>query len=480
MASSLQLIPSEEQATRNSVTRSQSALSNGYEEQFAEISQVHRAQLDFVEDTPFQVFIGAIIGANFLAIAGEVDHPGWIGWNVFNKMFLVIFTLEIILRIAHRGHMFYFFGPEKWWAYLDTTTVVMGMTDMFLQNFMLSSGTSFKMLKALRLFRLVRMVRLIRLFPPIQRFVSALAGMFGSMSWIFMVLLIVMIACAIILTTLIGHGIEAGVADFSITDNPDSFDYAGASAFSQANFKDVPTSLFTLFLVITQDNWRRVADPLLVLNPFWEIFFIVFIIFASWTIISVLTAVASDSMVSATSDRKEEELKAQMARAAAFITFLRDSFYAADSDGNGYLDKEEFETMMSKELVLSEMQRLGFKMSKQELLKVWDTLDFEGCGELTIDDFVSGLSYLQEELCTRHVVGLSYALQRVSHRIQRKMDSILEELECLRKSQSTVLQSLANQEALIEEQDLYLQLWKEWIANHDPKALRPQAIAAAG
>merc|ERR1711957_889605 len=118
-------------------------------------------------------------------------------------------------------------------------------------------------------------------------------------------------------------------------------------------------------------------------------FFVFYIAFAAWTMISVLTAIAADNMIAATSDRKEMELREQEIKQRAFISFLRNTFYEADTDGNGLLDREEFEALMAKEMVTKEMGRLGVNLTDSDLFKAWQMLDIDDSGELTIDEFVS-------------------------------------------------------------------------------------------
>merc|ERR1712151_24187 len=129
-------------------------------------------------------------------------------------------------------------------------------------------------------------------------------------------------------------------------------------------------------------------------NPWWRLFFVFFIAFASWTMLSVLTAVASTHMIEATSDRKESEIQEQELKHKLFIGFLQDAFVESDTDGNGYLDKEEFESLIAKPEVHRHMRELGVHLTPDELNKAWSMLDMDGSGELNIEEFVTGLSYL--------------------------------------------------------------------------------------
>merc|ERR1712137_885888 len=97
----------------------------------------------------------------------------------------------------------------------------------------------------------------------------------------------------------------------------------------------------------------------------------------------------------------------------SFISFLRDAFLDADADGNGVLDLEEFNGLVEKDFVYKRMKELGIQLSHDELLKAFELLDVDDSGELTIDEFVEGLGYMQEGLATKHIVNVDYSLKRV-------------------------------------------------------------------
>lgn len=240
-------------------------------------------------------------------------------------------------------------------------------------------------------------------------------------------------------------------------------------------FQDVPTSLFTLFQLTTTDNWDDIAYPLVEIDARWRLFFVFFIAFASWTMISVLTAVASDNMIAATTDRKDLELKEQEARHMQFINFLRDSFMEADSDGNGVLDKEEFSAMMGKDFVHKRMKELGIHLSQEELFKAWDMLDIDESGELTIDEFVTGLSYLQEGLATKHIVNVDYSLKRVTIRCEARLQKLQETLKEIEQQGQEILRALEEQEQTNQEQHLSLWLWQRWALKQEDFAARLRA-----
>jgi len=294
-------------------------------------------------------------------------------------------------------------------------------------------------------------------------FTNALINMFTTVVWIFSVQLLVILVCAIILTQTLNHGEPRDL-------DPDSHVPKGTQDLVHL-FKDVPSAMFSLFRVTTQDNWNEVAVPVVDVNPMMQLFFVFFIIFASWTMISVLTAVASDTMIEATTDRKDVERSEQQRKQRAFLEFLKKCFKQADIDGNDMLDKQEFETLIKRPEVRRQMLESGVKMHEEEMYKAWELLDVDGSGELTIDAFVTGLSCLQEALNVRHVVSIDYSVKRTAARLERCMKNLLVELESVQEQNDQIIQSLSRQEEADKQLQLMLWLWKQWAAKNAPSAV---------
>lgn len=414
-----------------------------------------------VDHDHFQFFIGLVIFSNIAVLWGETDAPELAIWAVFDNTFLVIFLVEIILRIMHNGTRGYFCGKDKWWSYLDSAIVALGIFDLWITPLCMGhiSGSKGSLLRFLRLMRLLRLLRVFRMFHKLQSFVSALWNMFGTFIWIFSVLFLFILCFAIMLTHLLGHAEALGDREHLQQHHADALEA------TIGYFKDVPTSLFTLFQLTTTDNWDMIAMPLVEINPWWRLFFVFFISFASWTMISVLTAVASTNMIEATSDRKETMMHEQELKHKQFLGFLHESFLEADADGNGLLDKDEFSEMMQKEFVHKQMKDLGIHLTHEELFKAWDMLDIDESGELTIEEFVTGLSYLQEGLSTKHIVNVDYSLKRVTVRCEDRMSKIHGTVKEIVRQNEDILAKLKLKEQQSEQQEqheLTLWLWQQW------------------
>mmetsp|Transcript_37518 Transcript_37518/g.86587 ORF Transcript_37518/g.86587 Transcript_37518/m.86587 type:complete len:463 (+) Transcript_37518:142-1530(+) len=427
----------------------------------------------FVDALLFQEFIGVVIFLNVIVLAGETDHPYLPIWFWCDNIFLIIFVTELILRFYCKGLHFVTGSPA--WTLLDITLVGLGILDEWILPFMDNHGgpddfgaKQSSLLRSLRMLRMLRLLRMFKMFPKLNTFLKAQAMMMKTFVWIFYVLFILILCCGITLTQLL----RSTAAKHLSHRSEESSEELHAWRKVHEHFQNVPTAFFALFQVTTTDNWDYIAGPLITLHPMWRIFFVLFIVFMAWTMISILTAVASDSMIAATVDRKEQELKEVERKQRQFMIFLRDAFYEADTDGNGVLDCEEFDQMMQKEFVQQQMKKLGVNLTQDELKGAWQLLDVDGSGELTIDLFVSGLAYLQERLSAIHVVNVDYNLKRTSARMHLRLAKVAEYLEELKRQNEQVDAWVKDSKAMKQQQVVLLWLWQRWAAKGDPEALK--------
>uniref|UniRef100_A0A7S1S9V7 EF-hand domain-containing protein n=1 Tax=Alexandrium catenella TaxID=2925 RepID=A0A7S1S9V7_ALECA len=400
-------------------------------------------------------------------MALESDYPEWPWWDLVNCLFLLAYVLEFAMRLLHRGpKQLLWSGKSRRWMAYDLFVIGLGVLDVAVSSlYVASSGVSaasfagmpaelsgqpraaedavegldlpavralakrrlfdapvstgqFGIVRFLMLSRLLRIVRVLRIINPLYDCVRLLMDMMSTFIWILSIIFIFCFVLAIMLTRLLGHGLAVKTQDEELRKKV------------QSMFADIPTSLFTLFQLTTAEDWSLVAGPVVETFGMWRYFFMAFITFMSWTMLSLLTAVASETMISFSSYKKEEEKIYQEIQRHNFTTFLCAEFLRADTDGNHVLDKEEFTTLMSRPSMMEEMKSHGIHLADQDLVRTWDTFDIDDSGELSIDELVTGFAYLQESLAMKHVANVGYSLKRFSVRMETEIAHM--EGDCMR------------------------------------------------
>jgi voltage-gated sodium channel len=137
-------------------------------------------------------------------------------------------------------------------------------------------------LSVLRSLRVLRVLRLINKVQSMRRVVKGLLGSLASLGSVIGLMLIVFYVSAVVSTNLFS-------AEF-----PDWFGNLGAS-------------FFTLFQVMTLESWSEgIARPVMAKFPYAWIFFISFIMIATFTVVNLFIAAIVDSFSSTSHEEKEE------------------------------------------------------------------------------------------------------------------------------------------------------------------------------
>lgn len=213
-----------------------------------------------VENKTFQKAIMALIVVNAFTLGMETSPTvmAVIGPQVlvFDRIVIVIFCIEIVLRLYAHGPRF-FRDP---WSVFDFIVVAITLTP---------SNDSLSVLRSLRVLRVLRLVSAV---PRLRRIVAALLHAVPGVGAIGALLLLVFYVFAVITTKLFGAAF------------PDWFGTIGGS-------------MFTLFQVMTLESWSMgIVRPVMEAYAWAWIVFVSFIFLSSFTVLNLFIAIIIDSM----------------------------------------------------------------------------------------------------------------------------------------------------------------------------------------
>jgi len=394
----------------------------------------------FVEKPLFEALVVSLIIANMGVFWLETDsYSVTTAWPVINASFLAFFCLEFLMRMLHRGPELLISSKVRYWYWYDTVVLLAGILDMAairnigdpqdaLHHVVGSRRVTrqeLQIARVLSLSRLLRVFRLTRMVPKFEEHFHLIRHLLWNSCWIWVTLLVFHFLGALVLTRVIGHGLM-------VKDGGDTDDESEARAL----FADLRTSVFTLFRLTTVDDWYEIAMPLTAVHPGWMLFFVCFIVVV-WVMLSLLTAVASETIINGSSSKKEAAQNTQEVMRGQFIHFMCQEFGKADADNNGMLSQDEFGELMNSPDVQKVLHRHGF--NAKDVVKMWNTFDVDDSGELSIEELVNGFALLQENLTTMHVTNVGYRLKRLNNTIGEAMGSLEEAITHLGLQQDEAL-----------------------------------------
>lgn len=209
----------------------------------------------FIEADKFQRFIIVLILINAVTLGLETSKDIMLSWGdvirLIDSTILVVFVIEILLRlIVYR--LAFFRDP---WSVFDF--IVVGIA-------LVPASGPFEVLRALRV---LRVLRLLTMVPSMRRVVAGMIASLPGLGSVGAILAIIFYVSAVISTNLFGEQF------------PEWFGSLGSSAY-------------TLFQIMTLESWSMgIVRPVMDVYPHAWVFFLPFILIATFTMLNLLMAV---------------------------------------------------------------------------------------------------------------------------------------------------------------------------------------------
>jgi len=312
------------------------------------------SDLGWTEEPTFQSFIGGVIAFNAILMGFETDLE-WCGWYWIEQVLLVIYVFELSVRIKRFGCYFISCSnPDCVWNWLDVVIVLSSVLDSWImpistllmrrafpQHYAeeekeaksgMGLGQVMMMMRMLRLMRILRLAKLVKSVRPLYILVVSVCAAVQGVVWVLVLTLATLYAMGIFATKLIGQGL--------MFQDLDNVEYT-----TRFPFRSVSNSMFTLFRLMSGSASEAESDAIDAVMedvPPMKFAFIFFMVTSSWTLLSILTAVVSETMISTTAVQ-EYELKLSNAESdrAAYTSQLRELFHDIDQSNDGYVSWEE-------------------------------------------------------------------------------------------------------------------------------------------
>ena len=230
---------------------------------------------DFVDNAIIQHAIVVLIILNAALLGLETSSEVMSAYGpelvVLDHVILGIFIIELVLLIIARGTDFF----KDPWSVFDFVVIAIAVVP------------ATESLSVLRALRVLRVLRLINKVESMRKVVGGLLSCLPSLASVVSLILIIFYVSAVIATNLFGQAF------------PELFGGMGNTAF-------------TLFQVMTLESWSDgIARPVMEKFPYAWIFFILFILIATFVIVNLFIAVIVDSLTSGSSSEDNQAARNQ-------------------------------------------------------------------------------------------------------------------------------------------------------------------------
>jgi voltage-gated sodium channel len=215
--------------------------------------------VQFVESPQIQRLIITLIVINAITLGLEtfpaVMARAGVWLHYADQALLAVFVVELLLKLVGHGSRFFRSG----WNLFDM--VVVGIA-------LLPSSGAFSVLRALRVLRVLRLMSAI---PKMRFVIESLARSLPGLGSIGFLLMLFFYVFSVMATKLFG------------------------AQFPQW-FGSLWATMFSLFQIMTLEGWAEIAREIMVQQPFAWVFFLVFILLATFTVLNLFIAVIVNAM----------------------------------------------------------------------------------------------------------------------------------------------------------------------------------------
>ncbi|MFC3994789.1 ion transporter [Nocardiopsis sediminis] len=169
--------------------------------------------------------------------------------------FVAFFVVELSLKLWARGWTF-FRDPWNWFDLMVVGVALIPSTNGF---------------SVLRLLRILRLLRLISVVPQMRGIVNALFRSLPGLGAVIGVLFVIMYTSAVL-----GEKLFEDI--------------------SPEYFGDLGTTLYTLFMLLTTENWPDISDSVTGEAPYAWLYFVVFIVISAFIVLNLIIGVIVTTM----------------------------------------------------------------------------------------------------------------------------------------------------------------------------------------
>ncbi|WP_369975118.1 ion transporter [Thermobifida halotolerans] len=206
---------------------------------------------------------GIILGLETYEARFELlDH----NWMLVEGCFLAFFATELALKILARGAAFF----RDAWNWFDLVVVGIALVPL--------TGS----FAVLRLVRVLRLLRLVSVIPSLRHIVNALFRSVPGLGTVIALLFAVMYTAAVMGEQLFGE-------------------------ISPGYFGNLGVSLYTLFMLLTTENWPDISDSVIDQAPYAWIFFVSYIVISAFIVLNLIIGVIVTTMEEEVNAHRWEE-----------------------------------------------------------------------------------------------------------------------------------------------------------------------------
>jgi len=362
-----------------------------------------------------------------------------IGWYLMQNFFLLLFLFEIAIRSKFLGRP-YLLSMSGWFDFFLFLIVA---TDVWIVTPIGSSKSgglrALAAFRSLRLLRILRMIRLVTVFRELRVILTGLVSAFRVLFWTALFLLVICYFFAIFMTELLGYG---EIDTTSVTP----VEAQAWESHREEYWATMPKTLFTLFQMITLEDWGELCRTASVHHPFVWAFFIAFFCLTAFSVLNLVIGVICEHTLKILKNEECESERRYEVERKTVHSSLQHIFALCDDDCDNYLDQSELEQALLREKVLAEFHKHDIYISDPahfyELIA--NMVGDETMEGISSEHFVSACERLMHPVRSVDILTLKHDLSRTESQVgvlEKKLATLSSVVRAVCSTNDVVVQS---------------------------------------
>jgi len=318
----------------------------------------------------------------------EASKSAFFGLEV---MFCIIFAVELLLRLWVHGLQY----CMEFLNACDVVVVLVTCVDILVLTPLerLSGDTIARLMRVVRVLRVLRVLKVLRLmqkFQELKVILRTLSSSVTSVVWSMLLVAFMVVSSALCIVMLTQGFVHDEAAEME--QRQWVFEHYG-SAWRAS---------WTMLEATFTTAWPSKARPLITdVSPWFAIFWLLYVIVVNFTVIRVISALFLKQTLAIANLDAERQGVEKMKERGTFAEKIRQIFVHADSSGDGYLSRSEFDAMMEDAKVLELLDNLEIEAHEVTMLY---TMLCDDDGTVDYEEFLTGALKMKNNARTLDIV----------------------------------------------------------------------------
>lgn len=304
--------------------------------------------------------------------------------DILDSCFCTFYTVEWCVRVG-ASRCDYVVGKDWRWNVFDTLLVVLAIYDQLTMLF--AQGTEYinrdisflRVMRIVKMLKLLRMIRLMKMFRELRLILNSIFGSLRALLWsMFLLVLIVFI---------FGMCFLQATTEYILT-SPEDISPERLAILDEF-WGDGWRSMLSMYMACAGgEDWRRVAEPLKYVGPFFYGLFLFYTFLYTCVIANTFTSLFVEATMNNADKDQDQVIKAEMEQKDYYVGQLQEWYKRIDADHSGSISYEEIEAHLEDREMVAFASRMGIDLL--DVKKFYDILSSRGKRKVDLGTFVVG------------------------------------------------------------------------------------------